>query len=422
MKRRLTEHIAWISIAMGAATWGVPSQGTGAPVPDVHREYQASHRADGSHGIVASGHPLATNTGLEVMESMGGNAVDAVVAVGLMLGVVDGFNSGIGGGCFILIRKPDGTLTAIDGRETAPDAATRDMFVRNGTAVPELSRTGPLAVGVPGALAAYAKAVDEHGNLSLRELARPAAQVARKGFVVHDLYARRLASEEKNLRRFEGSRAVFFKDSGELLKQGENLRQADLATTLEDVVREGVEAFYRGPTARRIAAWMAKNGGLLTVDDFSNYQAKVRQPVESTYRGFRIAGFPPPSSGGTHVAEILNILENFDLAGMNAVDRTHVTIEAMKLAFADRAHWLGDSDFAPVPRGLIDKGYAKGLSKRIFLNVAGQVAGPGVPRAPRPICSVENRCTNIRYISAPRIGRAPGRPAQRRSTPPSVPR
>jgi gamma-glutamyltranspeptidase / glutathione hydrolase len=346
--------------------------------PDTHAAYGASLHATGERGIVATSHPLATQAGIAAMEQ-GGNAVDAAIAAGFMLAVVDNFNSGIGGGCFILIRKPDGTLVAIDGRETAPAATTRDMFIRDGNAVPELSRTGALAVGVSGAVAAYAKAVSEHGKLSLADAIAPAATVADEGFLVHRTYASRIASVGDDLKQFPGSRAIFFNEDGNPVGVGEMLHQKDLAGTLLEIATNGTDAFYRGEFAEKVASWMAANGGLLTKHDFADYKAKEREPVMTTYRGNTVAGFPPPSSGGVHVAQILNILENFDLAAMNPTDRTHVIAEAMKLAFADRAHWLGDADFAPVPRGLIDKGYAKDLSRRIFLNIASEVPSHGLP-------------------------------------------
>lgn len=352
-----------------------------APVsaaPDTHDVHEATFHASGRRGMVAAAHPLATRAGITAMDN-GGNAVDAAIAAGFMLSVVDNFNSGIGGGCFILIRKPDGVLIAIDGRETAPAAATRDMFLRDGQAVPSLSRTGALAVGVPGAVAAYAEAIREHGRLSLADAVAPAAGAAEAGFVVHRAYAGRVAAVADELKQFEGSRAVFFKDDGSPVEAGDRLLQPDLAATLRTISEGGAAAFYHGDFARTVAAWMAVNGGLITEDDFASYRATRREPLVTTYRGHTIAGFPPPSSGGIHVAQILNIVENFDLSGMNVIDRSHVLAEAMKLAFADRAHWLGDADFAPVPRGLIDKGYARELSRRIFLNVASAVPSHGMP-------------------------------------------
>ena len=335
--------------------------------------------ARGERGIVATVHALATEAAIEAFKK-GGNAIDATVAAALMLGVVDGHNSGIGGGCFMLIRLADGTFVAIDGRETAPSAATRDMFVRNGKVVPELSLTGPLAAGVPGALAAYDYALRRYGKLSLKEHLMASAKIAENGFPLSRHYAERLAASAKELNRFEASRAAFLPD-GRPKRPGEILRLPDLARTYRAVAENGIDWFYRGPFAGLTADWMKRNGGLLMAEDFRNYHAKLREPVTTMYRGYQIIGFPPPSSGGAHVAQILNILENFDLKAMGAdsADFIHVVAEAMKLAFADRAHWLGDPDFIKVPRGLVAKEYAARLAKQIDRRHAAVVPQHGMP-------------------------------------------
>lgn len=329
------------------------------------------------HGIVASVHPLATDAGLNVLKA-GGNAVDAAVAVGLTLGVVDADNSGLGGGCFMLIRLADGKFVAIDGRETAPAAATRDMFVRNGKAEPELSQTGALASGVPGEVAAFEYAVKKFGKKSFRDLLFPAAALAEAGFVLTTNYARRLASVSDDLARFASSRAVFFRD-GKPLGAGDVLKQPDLAATYRGIAEQGSDWFYRGPFAQATEKWMKANGGIMTAGDFANYQIALRKPITTTYRGHKIVTFPPPSSGGVHVAQILNMLERFDLKSLDEATRLHVVAEAMKLAFADRAYWLGDPDFAKVPRGLVSKKYAATLAKRINLQHTSAVASHGQP-------------------------------------------
>jgi gamma-glutamyltranspeptidase/glutathione hydrolase len=320
---------------------------------------------------------LATEAGIATLKS-GGNAVDAAVAVALTIGVVDGADAGIGGGCFMLIRRADGTLVALDGRETAPAAATRDMFIRNGKADTRLSQTGALASGVPGALSAYEYAVQHFGRKKFGDLLLPAADLAEKGFAIGPGYAARLKNEAQEMTQFEASRAIFFHD-GKPLSSGEILKQHDLAATYRAIAREGVDWFYRGPFARSTEKWMKANGGLLTANDFRHYQLKLREPLRSTYRGYTIAGFPPPSSGGVHVAEILNILENFDLKSAAPADRLHLIAEAMKTAFADRAYWLGDPDFARVPRGLLDRSYAVGLAKKISLERATEITSHGSP-------------------------------------------
>jgi len=323
--------------------------------------------AHGPHGAVASVNPFATRAGLEVLKN-GGNAIDAAVAVAVTLGVVDGHNSGLGGGCFMLIRRANGEIVALDGREMAPAAATRDMFVRNGQANTDLSQTGALASGVPGSVAAYAYAVEKFGRKKFGELLLPAAQLAEDGFPIDRIYAGKIKGNADDLRSFDASKALLFHEDGTPLAEGETLRQPDLAISLRALADQGPDWFYRGPYAAKVAEWMKANGGLLTADDFARYYIALREPVRGTYRGAEIVSFPPPSSGGVNVIEILNMLESFDLAKLDEPTRIHVIAEAMKLAFADRAYWLGDPDFVPVPRGLTQKTYAQGLAARIKLD------------------------------------------------------
>ncbi|WP_211325564.1 gamma-glutamyltransferase [Roseimicrobium gellanilyticum] len=329
-------------------------------------------------GAVASVHPLATEAGLNAMKR-GGNAVDAAIATAITLGVVDGHNSGLGGGCFVLIRRMDGLIIAIDGRETAPALATRDMYLRDGKVDDEASKTGALAPGTPGALAAYAFAIEHHGKLNLADVLLPAAKLAEEGFALDAVYARKLESTKEELAKFPASKALFFKEDGSLLKKGDVLKQPDLARTLRNIAEHGPDWFYRGEVAEKVDAWMKENGGILRKEDFGRYEAKLHVPLQTDYRGYEILGFPPPSSGGVHVAQILNMLETFELASMPVVDREHVIAESMKLAFADRAHWLGDPDFAKVPRGLIHRDYARELAAKIDLTKATVVPSHGEP-------------------------------------------
>lgn len=328
--------------------------------------------------MVATVAPLATEAGVKVLKD-GGNAIDAAVAVGLTLGVVDGANSGIGGGCFMLIRRADGSIVALDGREMAPGAATRDMFIRNGKADPELSQTGALASGVPGSLAVYDYAETHFGKKNLKELILPAAEIADRGFVVSAGYARRLKASAKDLWEFGASREIYFKNSRQTYGAGDTLRQKDLAASYRHIAEEGVDWFYRGAFGAAVETWMKKNGGIVTAQDFRDYHILLREPVSTMYRGYEVVSFPPPSSGGVHVVEMLNILEPFDLKKMDEVTRLHVIAEAMKLAFADRAYWLGDPDFANVPRGLVEKKYGAELAKKINPEHTTVVPGHGLP-------------------------------------------
>lgn len=331
-------------------------------------------------GYVATVSPLATRAGLDALKA-GGNAVDAAIAAALTLGVVDGHNSGLGGGCFLLIRLADGRVFAIDGRETAPATATRDMFLREGKADVNLSQTGPLAAGVPGQFAALSYASTNFGKLPLRRLLESAAKVADEGFIIDRTYGRNLSSSAENLRKFPASRAMLLNADGGAPKVGDRLRLPDLARSLRTMAEQGAGWFYMGDFPRLTDQWMRGNGGLLTTNDFAAYRPKLREPIRTTYRGFEIIGFPPPSSGGVHVAQILNILEHFDLKAMGAdsADFVHVVTEAMKLAFADRAHWLGDPDLVPVPRGLVARDYSAAFAKRISMTRAMPVPTHGEP-------------------------------------------
>ncbi|MGE3309117.1 MAG: gamma-glutamyltransferase [Limisphaerales bacterium] len=329
---------------------------------------------------VATVHPLATQAGIDAYKR-GGNAVDAAVASALMLGVVDGHNSGIGGGCLALVRLANGRWVALDGRETAPQAATRDLFIRDGVAVPALSQEGPLAVGVPGELAALDWLARRHGQRPLREALLEAARVADDGFPVGAELAGRLRDEAPVIRRHAEAASIFLHPDGSPLEIGERLRQPDLARSYRAIAEKGTRWFYRGDFADRVESWMRSNDGILRKSDLARYRVVAREPVFAGYRDCQVAGFPPPSSGGIHVAQILQALEGFDLRGFGAgsADLAHVTAEVMKRAFADRAFWLGDSDHVAVPRGLTSPEYTGAWAKEIRMESATPVPGPGTP-------------------------------------------
>ncbi len=329
-------------------------------------------------GAVASVNPIATQAGIDAFVA-GGNAIDAALAVAFTLGVVDSHNSGIGGGCFIVVRQADGTVLAIDGREMAPAKAHRDMFKRDGKVDPSLSKTGALAIGIPGSVAALHHVQKSGGKLSFEQVVLPAAAIADQGFAVDSVFASRLLRNALSVKKFPATAAIFLNDKGVPLQTGDTLVQKDLAATYRKLAKEGPDYFYQGAFAQAVDKWMKANGGIVTQKDFSNYKVLQREPVISQFGEYRIVGFPPPSSGGVHVAQILNILSHFPLADLSEVDRYHVIIEAMKLAFADRAYWLGDPDFAKVPKGLIDAGYAKSLANTISLKGASKVRQHSVP-------------------------------------------
>lgn len=334
-------------------------------------------------GAVATVHPIATHAGLEALLE-GGNAVDAAVASALMLGVVDGHNSGLGGGCFFLVRMADGRTEALDGREMAPASATRDMFLKGGKADARLSQDGPLAVGVPGEMAVLSAVSAKYGRLPMARLIERCAKVAERGFKVGDSYRGRTAGTLKEIGWASASDPAFaeFRRIWQMpTGQAWVLKQPELAGFYRRLAEGGAEEFYRGHFPAEVEHQMRRTGGLVRASDFAAYEMRSRQPLVTTYRGYEIIGFPPPSSGGVHVGEILNILERFDLRAMgeDSVDFVHVVTEAMKLAFADRAHWLGDPDFARVPRGLISREYARELAARIDPLHAGLVSGAGRP-------------------------------------------
>ena len=343
----------------------------------------------GQHGMVASNNEIASQVGIDVLKR-GGNAVDAAIAVGLALAVVFPYAGNIGGGGFMLIRKKDGTSTAIDYREMAPKAAHRNVYLDDkGELIKGEggSIVGYRSAGVPGTLAGFDLALKKYGSGKLKwaDLVRPARMLAQNGFAVPYSYVRSIEGYKKDLSKYEDSNRIFL-NGGKLFKEGDRLVQPDLAQTLGRIERVGAREFYTGRTAQLIAADMRAHNGLITLEDLKNYVAKERVPVRGTYRGYEIVSMPPPSSGGAIMVEILNILEAYDLRSMgsNSAEKYHLVTEAMRRAFADRAEFMGDADFADVPvKTLIDKKYAEKRRASIDLNRAtasteighGQITG-----------------------------------------------
>lgn len=345
---------------------------------------QRPRRIDSSNGLkyaAATVHPLATRAAASAFKN-GGNAFDAAVAAAIMLGVVDGHNSGLGGGCFILGRSASGDIIALDGRETAPALAHRDMYIRDGVVDTFASQVGPLASGVPGQVHALARLSRSHGRIPWSSGLRDGARVARNGFRVGIPTHSAIACVADHLRPYAASRQQFLTPSGGVPAIGDVLQQPDLASTLESLADDGPDWFYQGPFAEKCAAWMQANGGALRLEDFANYQSVVRSPLRTTYRDWQIVGFPPPSSGGIHIAQMLMMLEGFDVKKIfldSPVKGLHLLVEVMKRAFADRAHWLGDTDFVDVPRGLLDREYCAGLASSINLDRVSSVTSHGTP-------------------------------------------
>lgn len=329
------------------------------------------------YGAVATVHPLATDAAMQAY-SEGGNAVDALVAAAYALGVVDSNNSGIGGGAFIVIRWANGDVEAIDGREMAPAAATRDMFVRDGKAVSDLSRNGPLAVGVPGSVMALEYVHNKGGESAFSSNLQPAITLAEEGFSVEPLLARRVALKAHQLLRYEG-RHLLFDEQRKPIKAGDVLVQKELAAVYRALAKHGADYFYKGEFAEQVAQWMQANGGIITKQDFANYSLKLREPVRTHFGDYELVGFPPPSSGGVHVAQILSVLADVQWAELPLSERYHVLSEAMQIAFADRAHWLGDPDFAEVPKGLVHPEYLASLVDRVNAEKASDDITYGSP-------------------------------------------
>jgi gamma-glutamyltranspeptidase/glutathione hydrolase len=316
------------------------------------------------NGMVASQEKRATRVGVDILKA-GGNAVDAAVAVGFALAVTHPQAGNIGGGGFMLVHLAARNETvAIDYRETAPAAMTRDVFLdEKGEADPKKSRDSALGVGVPGTVAGLALAHERYGSgkFTLAQLIAPAIRLAREGFTVEDDLADSLPRAQPRLARWPASAKIFLKSDGVAPGRGDMLVQSDLAASLEAIASGGPRAFYQGPLAEKLVAGVRANGGIMTRDDLKNYQAIIRPAVRGSYRGYDIASMPPPSSGGVHLIQILNILEGFPLRDTGALSAAtlHLMIEAMKPAYADRAEFLGDPAFVKIPvAGLTSKRYA----------------------------------------------------------------
>lgn len=319
----------------------------------------------GTDGMVSTTDRIASEVGAEVLRR-GGNAVDAAVATHFALAVVNPEAGNIGGGGFMIVRLADGTTAALDFREKAPLAATRDMYLDSAGAVSERALVGHLAAGVPGSVAGMWEAHKRFGSLPWAELVQPAINFA-EGIVLHARLAQSLRSNVDDLRRFPATAAVFLVDS-QPPRVGDRLVQRDLAGTLRRIARDGKDGFYRGETAALVEADMRRGGGIMTREDLAAYAAVWRDPIMFEYREHTVISMPPPSSGGITLAQILNLLEEYDVAALGYLSRDHAHLwtEVSKLAFADRNEYLADPDFVPQPtRELISEEYALRRSAEI---------------------------------------------------------
>jgi gamma-glutamyltranspeptidase / glutathione hydrolase len=342
-------------------------------------------------GVVSVSHPLAAQAGADVL-ARGGNAIDAAAAVQFMLNVVEPQFSGIGGGGFMMIHLARQQRTfAVDGREKAPAAATPTQFVLTGVPANQrftIASTSGLAVGVPGTLAAVSTALRRWGTIDLADALAPAIKVAEQGFAINRFLAANIANDGGRT-TFQPETAALFRPNGVALKEGDVLVQPDLAKTFRLIARHGPKVFYRGRIAEAIVAAQrrsrtpvsAEGMGRMTLQDLADYDAPIRDPVQVDYRGWRVAAMSPPSSGGLTVGQMLEMLERFPIGdaaqgfGFGSATTLHVMTEAMRLAFADRAVWMGDEDFVPVPKaGLLHPDYV--ATRSAMISTTSRMATP----------------------------------------------
>lgn len=344
--------------------------------------------AKSKNGMVASAHPLASQVGVDILKA-GGNAIDAAVAVGFALGVLEPNASGLGGGGFMLVRfAKTGETAFIDFREKAPGNARADMYPLNEKGKPKLDKRGfsPAAIGglsvaVPGEVAGLLTAQEKYGTMDRQKLMAPAITYAENGIAVSKVLAGLIMKKMEVLEPFEGSTQIYFKD-GFPKEEGDIIKNPDLAKSLKLIAAKGKDGFYRGEVAEKIVAAVQKDGGVLSLEDLAGYAVSFRKAVSGSYRGYEIVSAPPVSSGGTHIIELLNIMENFDLKkmGFNTVESWHAWAEGMKLIYADRAKYMADTDFIKVPLGgLTSKPYAQNQFKRINMAMATDVTAAADP-------------------------------------------
>lgn len=322
----------------------------------------------GKNGMVVSEQALASQAGLDILQR-GGNAIDAAIATGFALAVVLPNAGNIGGGGFMLVHDTrSGKQVALDFRELAPRSAKRDLYLDSqGNVIPEKSTYSHQAVGIPGTVAGLELAHKRFGSLPWAQLLAPAIRLAEQGFTVSPHLASLLAAEAGHLGKWPAGRAIFFRNQ-QALQAGDLLKQTDLAKSLRLIARDGAKAFYEGEIAQKIAAEMKAHDGLITLDDLRAYRAAERVPVRGDYRGYQVVSMPPPSSGGVHIVQMLNMLEHFPLReqGHNSAATIHQMSEIMKRVYADRAEYLGDPDHVRVPvQALTSKAYAAAQVQQI---------------------------------------------------------
>lgn len=324
---------------------------------------------DNHHAAIATAHPLATAAGFEILQQ-GGNAFDAAVAISAALAVVEPASSGLGGGGFWLLhRASDGFETMLDGREKAPLAATKDMYLNEqGEVVKGLSKEGALAAAIPGMPAAIVHLAEKYGSLPLKTLLQPAIRYAEQGFEIGERHRRLLSFRVKVLQQTPEANRILL-ENGKIPVANFILKQADLAQTLKAIAKQGKAGFYQGEVANKLLKSVQQQGGIWTQADLNRYQVIERMPVYGLYKGIKITSAALPSSGGIVLTEALNILSGYDLNVLDEVKRKHLISEAMRRAYHDRALYLGDADFIEIPvTRLLNRDYAAGLRSSIRLD------------------------------------------------------
>ncbi|MCF6300885.1 MAG: gamma-glutamyltransferase, partial [Proteobacteria bacterium] len=316
---------------------------------------------------IASAHPLATAAGYKILEK-GGNAFDAAVAISAVLSVVEPESSGLGGGGFWLLHDANKNKNImVDGREEAPAAAHRDMYLdEEGNVNRDLAINGPLSAGIPGNVAAMTHIVKNYGKLSLAENLAPAIKIAQQGFPAYDKFVRGLARKKEIMQRYPATMKAYFVNGTKTPESGDTIIQKDMAKTLKSIAAHGNDGFYKGKVAKKFIKAVKKAGGIWTMQDLANYKIVEREPIYTTYRGKQLITAPPPSSGGIALATMLNVLSGWDLTGMKDDERIHLIVESMRRAYRDRSVHLGDPDFYDVPvKMLVNPYYADGLRATI---------------------------------------------------------
>jgi gamma-glutamyltranspeptidase/glutathione hydrolase len=323
------------------------------------------------HAAIATAHPLATEAGMRILQQ-GGNAFDAAVAITATIGVVEPFATGLGGGAFWLLhRQSDGQDIMVDGREKAPSAASRNMYLdKKGNVRKGASINGPLAAGIPGVPAGLVYIAGKYGKLPLSVTLKPAIDIARDGFKVSERYRRYAKIRLKTLQANPSTASIYLVNNN-IPPPGYVLKQPDLAKSLESIARSGLDGFYRGQLARKLVKGVKAAGGIWSLDDLNNYNVVKRKPIIAHYRGMKIISASLPSSGGIVLAEMVNMLSQYKLTDLSDVDQKHLMIEVMRRAYHDRAEYLGDSDFVKVPvKKITSMEYAKQLVKSIHMDEA----------------------------------------------------